>query len=211
MGMVMGRLLFLFLICFTITGCASSNILRLNPGLPSDVAFQGARIRIDGVITQDIADRVADRLDRLPGGLVTIDLDSPGGEVGAALLIHNRLNASGRPVVTRVADGERCMSSCTLFFAVGDRRLSGPQARFRFHSPRYIGWFPLPGPAVGLIEGLTRRAMTAVYADASPAFARYLVDPAVRALDTREGVTLTGAALAARGDGYVTELMAPDN
>jgi len=202
----MGRLAFLVVLVFTATGCASSNILRTYPGLHSDVAIDGARIRINGVITQDTADRLIDEIGRLPGGLLTVDLDSTGGEVGAALQIHDRLVHSGRPVATRVADGARCMSSCTLIFAAGDRCIAAPGARFRFHSPRYIGWFPLPGPAVTLIEGLTRRAMAAVYADRSPGLARYLADPAVRALDTADGILLTGAALAGRGDGFVTEL-----
>jgi len=103
-------------------------------------------ITISGVITQKTANRVLDELKVLPGPVVTVHLDSPGGDVSAALQINGRLKQSGRLVVTSVADEAQCMSSCTLIFAAGDRRLAGQRSRFRFHAPLYVGWLPLPEP-----------------------------------------------------------------
>ncbi|MGF7207881.1 hypothetical protein GGE65_002459 [Skermanella aerolata] len=161
-------------------------------------------ISLSGVITQKSADRIMDELESHAGPSVTIRLDSPGGDVSAALQIHNQLKRSGKLVVTRVEDEARCMSSCTLIFAAGDQRLAGSRSRFRFHAPLYVGWLPLPGPVVALIEAATRRGIANTYAEASPEFAHYLAEPGILALDSRKGLALSGEELAKRGGNFVT-------
>jgi hypothetical protein len=161
-------------------------------------------ISISGIITQDTADRVLDELEIQPGPVITVRLDSPGGDVSAALQIHDRLKQRGLTVVTRVDDEARCMSSCTLIFAAGDRRLAGHRSRFRFHAPLYVGSLPLPGLMTDLIEAMTRRGIANTYAEASPEFARYLAEPGVLALHSRKGLALSGEELAARGGNFVT-------
>jgi hypothetical protein len=161
-------------------------------------------IAISGIITQDTADRVLVELESQPGPVVTVRLDSPGGDVSAALQIHDRLKQSGHVVVTIVDDDARCMSSCTLIFVSGDRRLAGHRSRFRFHAPLYVGRLPLPEPVTGLIEAMTRRGIANTYAEASPEFARYLAEPGVLALHSRKGLALSGQELAVRGGNFVT-------
>jgi len=161
-------------------------------------------IGISGIITQATADRVLDELEALSGPLVTVRLDSPGGDVSAAFQIHDRLKQDGRLVVTSVADEAQCMSSCTLIFAAGDKRLAGPRSRFRFHAPLYVGRLPLPEPVVDLIESMTRRGIANTYAEASPDFASYLAEPGVLALHSRKGLALSGEELAVRGGNFIT-------
>ena len=161
-------------------------------------------IAISGIITQDTANRILDELESQPGPVITVRLDSPGGDVSAALQIHDRLKQSGHVVVTTVDDDARCMSSCTLIFAAGDRRLAGHRSRFRFHAPLYVGRLPLPEPVTDLIEAMTRRGIANTYAEASPEFARFLAEPGVMALHSRKGLALSGKELASRGGNFVT-------
>jgi hypothetical protein len=173
------------------------------PGVTVEMA-RSSNISISGVITQETANRVLDELETLPGPVVTVHLDSPGGDVSAALQINDRLKRSDRLVVTSVADEARCMSSCTLIFAAGDRRLAGHRSRFRFHAPLYVGRLPLPGPMVDLIEAMTRRGIATTYAEVSPEFARYLAEPGILALHSRKGLALNGEELGLRGGNFVT-------
>jgi hypothetical protein len=173
------------------------------PGATVETA-RSSDISISGVITQGTANRVLDELETLPGPVVTVRLDSPGGDVSAALQINEALKRSDRLVVTSVADEARCMSSCTLIFAAGDRRLAGHRSRFRFHAPLYVGRLPLPGPVVDLIEAMTRRGIANTYAETSPEFARYLAEPGVLALHSRKGLAISGEELGLRGGNFVT-------
>jgi hypothetical protein len=173
------------------------------PGTAVDTA-RSRDISISGIISQETADWVLDELETLQGPVVTVHLDSPGGDVSAALQINDRLKRSNRLVVTSVADEARCMSSCTLIFAAGNRRLAGRQSRFRFHAPLYVGWLPLPEPVVSVIEAMTRRGIANTYAEASPEFARYLAEPGILALHSRKGLALNGEELAVVGGNFVT-------
>jgi hypothetical protein len=189
-----------------LSGCTTGGVFVLRGDIPG-AAVETAPSRdisISGIITQETANRVLDELETQLGPVVTVRLDSPGGDVSAALQIHDRLKRDGRLVVTSVADEARCMSSCTLIFAAGERRLAGYQSRFRFHAPLYVGRLPLPGPVVDLIEAMTRRGIANTYAEASPEFARYLAEPGVLALHSRKGLALSGEELAVRGGNFVT-------
>ncbi|WP_158043454.1 ATP-dependent Clp protease proteolytic subunit [Skermanella pratensis] len=199
------RVLFHCLILTALSGCARGLVTGDGMGRPA--ALDGLRdIEISGIITQATADRVLDQLNAASGPEVRLHLDSPGGDVSAALQIHDKLQAGDWTVMTSVADTAQCMSSCTLIFAAGDHRLAGPKSRFRFHAPLYVGRLPLPRPVVDLIEGMTRRGIANTYASVSPEFARHLADPAIRALYSRRGLALSGAQLAQRGDGFFTGL-----
>jgi hypothetical protein len=189
----------------TLSGC-TGGVFVLRGDVPG-AAVKTARSRditISGIITQKTADRVLDELETLPGPVVTVRLDSPGGDVSAALQINDRLKRSDRLVVTSVADEARCMSSCTLIFAAGDQRLAGHRSRFRFHAPLYVGRLPLPELVADLIEAMTRRGIANTYAEISPEFARYLAEPGVLALHSRKGLALSGEELAERGGNFVT-------
>ena len=200
--------------CLILLSCVTSLILSgctggvfVSRGDASGATVEMARssnISISGVITQGTANHVLDELETLPGPVVTVHLDSPGGDVSAALQINDRLKRSDRLVVTSVADEARCMSSCTLIFAAGDRRLAGHRSRFRFHAPLYVGQLPLPEPMVDLIEAITRRGIANTYAEVSPEFARYLAEPGVLALHSRKGLALDGEELGLRGGNFVT-------
>jgi hypothetical protein len=191
-----------------LSGCTGGVYPMLGevPGTAIDTT-RSQEISISGVITQQTANSVLDELGALTGPVVTIRLDSPGGDVSAALQIHDRLKQGGRLVVTSVDDDSRCMSSCTLIFAAGDKRLAGQTSRFRFHAPLYVGRLPLPGLVVDLIEGMTRRGIANTYAEASPEFARYLAEPGVLALYSRKGLALSGKELAAQGGNFVTGML----
>ena len=197
------------LILAALCGCARG--LVMIDGTGGQGTPEGLRdIEISGIITQATANRVLDQLNAASGPTVRLHLDSPGGDVSAALQIHERLRTGGWTVTTSVADTAQCMSSCTLIFTAGDHRLAGPRSRFRFHAPLYVGRLPLPGPVVDLIEGMTRRGIANTYSGVSPEFARHLADPAIRALHSRRGLALSGAQLAQRGDRFVTGLVEPD-
>jgi hypothetical protein len=191
-----------------LTGCAGGAVTSGTAAAPPAAAHP-RDILVSGMITQATADRVLGELEAFDGPAVTIRLDSPGGDVSAALQIHERLRSGGWGVVTSVADGSRCMSACTLIFAAGDDRVAGPRARFQFHAPRYVGRMPLPGPIVDLIEAVTRRGIANTYAAVAPDFARHLAEPGVDALNSRRGLALSGAQLAERGDGFVTGIERP--
>jgi hypothetical protein len=198
------RAVFLAVAVLILPGCTGGAFVPYGGGpgaLVETVPSQD--IAISGIITQDTADRILDELEGQTGPVVTVRLDSPGGDVSAALQIHDRLKQSGHVVVTTVDDDAQCMSSCTLIFASGDRRLAGHRSRFRFHAPLYVGRLPLPGPVTGLIEAMTRRGIANTYAEVSPEFARYLAEPGVLALHSRKGLALSGQELAVRGGNFV--------
>jgi hypothetical protein len=192
-------------LCFMLTGCAGGLSVSDRYG-PSKLRADDGDIVISEVITQATANRVLGELARWNRPVVTLRLDSPGGDVASAMQIHDRLRRGDLRVATRVSDSAQCMSSCTLIYAAGDERLAGSRARFRFHAPAYVGKLPLPGPIVGLVETMARLGIANTYAEAAPEFARYLAEPGVEALHSREGLALSGAQLAARRDGFVTRL-----
>jgi hypothetical protein len=193
------------IVSLALSGCTGGVFVPRGEAPGTTVEMARSRdISISGIITQKTADRTLDELKALPGPLVTVRLDSPGGDVSAALQINEALKRSDHLVVTSVADEARCMSSCTLIFAAGDRRLAGHRSRFRFHAPLYVGRLPLPGPVVDLIEAMTRRGIANTYAEISPEFARYLAEPGVLALHSRKGLALSGEELAERGGNFVT-------
>jgi hypothetical protein len=190
-----------------LSGCTGGAFIPRGDAPGATVEMARPRdISISGIITQATANRVLDELEALPGPVVTVHLDSPGGDVSAAFQINDHLKRSDRLVVTSVADEAQCMSSCTLIFAAGNRRLAGQRSRFRFHAPLYVGRLPLPEPVVDLIEAMTRRGIANTYAEISPEFARHLAEPGILALHSRKGLALSGEELAVVGGNFVTRM-----
>jgi hypothetical protein len=91
-------------------------------GLPSGVRVlrSGAELEISGPITDRLAGQFHDILQTHTQAR-TVQLDSPGGEVHAALQIATDIR--GRHLATFV--GNLCQSACILAFMAGDRRWVG--------------------------------------------------------------------------------------
>lgn len=103
---------------------------------------EAAWLRIDGIITPDVADRFELVLDSLPADRrLVLELNSPGGYTGAGYAMIDRLQeerARGRAVATRVLAGDACESMCFGLFMAGDRRFAAPAAEFMVHAPRSL-------------------------------------------------------------------------
>ncbi len=97
-------------------------------------------LRLDGVITPEVAARFNGLLDRLPAGApLLLELRSPGGYTSAGYSMIDRVMAereAGRPVSTRVGRGDYCESMCVGLFMVGETRVAAPDAEFMVHAPR---------------------------------------------------------------------------
>lgn len=100
----------------------------------------GYTLRLDGVITPEVAGRFAALVDGLPAGApLTIALRSPGGYTSAGYAMIDRVmreRAAGRRVDTRVGPGDFCESMCVGLFMAGESRLAAPDAEFMVHAPR---------------------------------------------------------------------------
>src|SRR4051812_27629264 len=90
------------LIMLGLSGCASVGIFPPGPDGDATVDVAPREIRITGIITQATANRVLGELGRQTGDTVTLRLDSPGGDVSAALQIHDWLKGSDRVSIGRI-------------------------------------------------------------------------------------------------------------
>jgi ATP-dependent Clp protease protease subunit len=115
--------------------------------LPSALLVLGsdedaAYLRLDGIITPEVADRFELVLDSLPAGRrLVLELNSPGGYTGAGYAMIDRLQEErghGRAIDTRVNAGDACESMCFGLFMAGDRRYAAPAAEFMVHAPRSL-------------------------------------------------------------------------
>lgn len=85
------------------------------------VGVSGTEIRIDGPITQDVADNFIQQI-RTQSGLKTVSLNSPGGRVFPALDIARAINSAG--LNTAVPNGDECYSACSFIFLAGRERIA---------------------------------------------------------------------------------------
>lgn len=105
-------------------------------------ADQGAAtiLRLDGIITVGAEQRFVDALRALPAGRpLVVELSSPGGFTSAGYRMIDAVLAerqAGRPVATRVRDGESCESMCVGLYLAGYPRYAAPNAEFMVHAPR---------------------------------------------------------------------------
>ncbi|WP_448202871.1 ATP-dependent Clp protease proteolytic subunit [Azospirillum sp. sgz302134] len=97
-------------------------------------------LRLDGIITPGVEQRFTETLRSLPAGKpVVVELSSPGGFTTAGYRMIDLVLAerqSGRPVATRVKDGESCESMCVGLYLAGFPRYAAPTAEFMVHAPR---------------------------------------------------------------------------
>jgi hypothetical protein len=101
-----------------------------------------AVIALQGVVRPDSHRRLKVLLDGLGARRPLVVVNSPGGNVDAALAMGRAIRAAGLDVaVARLApqqpiafDGAICSSACTLILAGGLARLAAPEARMGVHS-----------------------------------------------------------------------------
>ncbi|WP_377810512.1 hypothetical protein ABNQ38_33030 [Azospirillum sp. A29] len=97
-------------------------------------------LRLDGIITPGAERSFLDALHALPARRpLVIELSSPGGFTAAGYRMIDAVLAErkgGRPVATRVRDGESCESMCVGLYLAGYPRYAAPRAEFMVHAPR---------------------------------------------------------------------------
>lgn len=97
-------------------------------------------LRLDGIITPGAERSFVDTLHTLPAHRpLVIELSSPGGFTAAGYRMIDAVLAerqSGRPVATRVRDGDSCESMCVGLYLAGYPRYAAPRAEFMVHAPR---------------------------------------------------------------------------
>jgi hypothetical protein len=117
---------------------------------PTRVHFRDNGIHLTGSINgRSVADVIfillfqqGDAGDR---GVVTIRLDSKGGDVHAAKLMNRALSLDRLIRGTRyrmtVGSHNICASACTMIFAHGDMRVASRDSLFMFHGPVHAGQY----------------------------------------------------------------------
>lgn len=129
------------------SGADSGAVARTGgaPSLPDAAVLQTvvdgtAVLRIDGIITKGVEQRLTDAVQALPRTLpLVIELSSPGGFTSAGYRMIDLILAErekGRPIATRVRGGEACESMCVGVFLAGYPRYAAPNAEFMVHAPR---------------------------------------------------------------------------
>ncbi|PWC81820.1 hypothetical protein TSH100_26020 [Azospirillum sp. TSH100] len=97
-------------------------------------------LRLDGIITPGAERSFVDTLHALPARRpLVIELSSPGGFTAAGYRMIDAVLAErqgGRPVATRVRDGDSCESMCVGLYLAGYPRYAAPRAEFMVHAPR---------------------------------------------------------------------------
>ena len=97
-------------------------------------------LRLDGIITPGAERSFVDALRTLPARRpLVIELSSPGGFTAAGYRMIDAVLAErqgGRPVATRVRDGDSCESMCVGLYLAGYPRYAAPRAEFMVHAPR---------------------------------------------------------------------------
>ena len=107
----------------------------------SSIITKNAHIQISGKITKEDASKLKSLLAQQymhlkassPGGTPIVLLDSPGGDVKAALKIGRILRSIS--AWTIVNDGKSCSSSCVFLFSAGVKRDIFGNGRLGLHSP----------------------------------------------------------------------------
>lgn len=94
---------------------------------------QGSTIRFSSEITPNSMNSLVSKVasaHKAGDRNITIELDSVGGNLGAALRANSRLKAYGVNTLVK----RECASSCTVLFAAGRVRSASRGANFMFHA-----------------------------------------------------------------------------
>lgn len=131
-----------------------------------------------GSIEPGTAAKLEAELQALGKTVRTVSLNSPGGSLNEAMLMAREVRARG--LITQVADGAICASSCPLLFAGGIERMAGARAAIGVHQ-----FYAQPVPGLrGSIDAVSDTQITT--ARVSRHLAEMGIDPAawLHALDT---------------------------
>lgn len=106
-------------------------------GQPPAIRLQGDIVAGDFAVFRSALDaaiqRATFRVNGVP--IVTLDLDSPGGDVGTALEIGALVR--DRNVVTRVMPNDLCASACIFVLQSGVQRVVTNTAKLGLHRPHF--------------------------------------------------------------------------
>jgi ATP-dependent protease ClpP protease subunit len=141
-------------------------------------------------------------------GETKIQLDSPGGNLDAALAIARALDLAGglTRVTTAISPGGTCQSACIAIFAAGAERRAAADALLMIHAPRFAGLRHDPGASGRVEEAAERRYLNRIDA-ADPALVSTL--RRAGAFDRAEPTWLRAGELVAGGYLLVTALDPP--
>ena len=104
------------------------------PQSTGTLTLDGETAVLHGTITPAVVAEFAQQTrDHAVRGLV---LDSPGGNVEAAMLLGDMVHARG--VATRVSAGDMCASACAYVFLSGNERSVGAAAKVGMHAPYVV-------------------------------------------------------------------------
>ncbi len=99
-------------------------IFGVNPGAMSRVDSFGPTMVGDDILAMNVDD---------PKAPIYLYIDSPGGDVGAGMVLYDIIRMSRAPVVT-VA--QNCASMATVLMAAGAERVMYPHSRVMLHLPK---------------------------------------------------------------------------
>ena len=95
--------------------------------------IRGDTLYISGEIETHIYDMIS-RAGSEMKAVKTIDLNSEGGDLNAALDLAQKIQSLH--VTTKVSKGSICASSCLLLFAAGRERIANESSQFGVHGVR---------------------------------------------------------------------------
>jgi ATP-dependent Clp protease protease subunit len=99
-------------------------IFGIGPGPMARVDSFSPTIIGDDILAMNVAD---------PKAPIYLYIDSPGGDVGAGMIMYDIIRMSKAPIVT-VA--QNCASMATVLMAAGDERVMYPHSRVMLHLPQ---------------------------------------------------------------------------
>ncbi len=153
-------------------------LFLLSPASAATLSVTNGEIRIEGTIASStsalLVHGIAEAIVNQNADAIDIRLDSPGGDIDAALEMADALKSASAhiPVRTTVGPKARCLSACTVVFAAGAERSAHASARFLFHGVAYRG--VRDGRAVEKDIVSARTDMVRALSDAAPSFIAFL-------------------------------------
>lgn len=115
-------------------------LIRTSSGIvqvPMEASYLSKRfINLCGEITEETANEFTDKilyLNMESEDPITVQINSPGGEINSGLLMYDAIVGSKAPVRT-ICRG-RAYSMAALLFACGDERLMLPNSELMLHQP----------------------------------------------------------------------------